>query len=72
MKEKVQKTQKQINNHTKNREQNISSEIESTDTPNSQEYIENNDIEREENVTLQKQEITLEKKYYLKFHRKTY
>ena len=72
MKEKVQKTQKQIKNHTKNSEQNISNEIESTDTPNSQEYIENNDIEREENVTLQKQEITLEKKYYLKFHRKTY
>ena len=49
------------NSHNKNNEQDISHEIEPTNTSNSQENIENNDIEREENVTLQNQEVSPEK-----------
>ena len=38
--------------HTKNNEQDISHEVEPINTSTSQENIENNGIEREENVTL--------------------
>ena len=40
-------------NHTKNNEEDISHEVEPLNTTTSQENIENNDIEREKNVTLQ-------------------
>ena len=56
----------------KNSEQDISYEVEPTNTSNSQENIENNDTEREENVTLQNREVSSEKKIYSKFHRETY
>ena len=49
------------NSHNKNSEQDISHEIEPTNTSDTQENIENNDIEKEENVTLQNQEISPEK-----------
>ena len=47
-------------------------EMEPTNTSNSQENIENNGIARDENVTLQSQEISPDKKYYSKFHRERY
>ena len=50
------------NSHNKNSEKDISHEVEPTNTSNIQENIENNDIKREENVTLQNQEISPEKK----------
>ena len=49
--------------HNKNNEQDISHEVETINTSNSQENIENNDIEREENVTLQNQETSSEKNF---------
>ena len=39
--------------HNKNNEQDISHEVETINTSNSQENIENNDIEREENVIIE-------------------
>ena len=39
--------------HSKNKKQDISHEVETINTSNSQENIKNNDIERKENVTLQ-------------------
>ena len=39
--------------HSKNKEQDISHEVETINTSNSQGNIKNNDIERKENVTLQ-------------------
>ena len=49
--------------HNKNNEQDISHEVEHINTSNSHENIENNDIEREENVTLQNQAISPEKNF---------
>ena len=56
----MKKTQT-TNSHNKNSEQDISYEIEPTNTLDTQENIENNDIEKEDNVTLQNQEISPEK-----------
>ena len=52
------KNSEATNSHNKNSEQDISHEP--TNTSNSQENIETNYIEREENVTLQIQEISPE------------
>ena len=49
------------NSHNKNSEQDISHKIEATNTSNSKENTKNNNTEREENVTLQNQEIFREK-----------
>ena len=57
---KSDKNSETPNCHNKNSEHYISHEIEPANTSNSQENIENNDIEREENVTLQIQEISRE------------
>ena len=62
MKGKAKKTQKQTS-VTKKNEQDISYEVETINTSNSQENIEINDIENEENVTLQKQVISREQFY---------
>ena len=56
-----EKKSETTSSHTENIEQDISHEIEPSNTSNSQENIENNDNEREENVTLQNQEISPEK-----------
>ena len=47
-----EKNSERNNTHNENSEPDISYEVEPTNTSNSQENIENNDIEREENVTL--------------------
>ena len=47
-----EKNSERNNSHNENSEPDISYEVEPTNTSNSQENIENNDIEREENVTL--------------------
>ena len=57
----MKKNSETTNSHRKNSEQDISHEIEPTNTSNSQENVENNDNEREENVTLQNQQISQEK-----------
>ena len=62
MKGKAKKTQKQTS-VTKKNEQDISYEVETINTSNSQENIEINDIENEENVTLQKQAISPENNF---------
>ena len=49
--------------HNKNIEQDISHDVEPINTSNSQENIENNDIGREENVTLQNQETSPERNF---------
>ena len=49
--------------NNKNSQKDISHEIEPTNTSNSQENIENNDIERGKDVTPQNQEISPEKKF---------
>ena len=56
----MKKNSETTNSHNKNSEQDISHEIEPTNTLNSQENIENNETEIEENVTLQNQEISRE------------
>ena len=55
----MKKISETTNSQNKNSEQDISHEVEPTNTTNSQENIENNDIEREEYVTIQNQEIFL-------------
>ena len=49
--------------NNKNSEQDVSHEVEPINTSNSQENIENNDIEKEKDVTLQNQEISPEKNF---------
>ena len=56
----MKKNSETTNSHNKNSEQDISHEIEPTNTLKSQENIENNEAEIEENVTLQNQEISPE------------
>ena len=56
---KAKKTQKQ----TSINEQDFSHEVDPINTSTSQENVENNDIEREENITLQNQEISPEKNF---------
>ena len=60
---KVKKNSETTSSHNKNSEQDISHETEPTNASNSPENIENNDTEREENVTLQNQEIPPEKNF---------
>ena len=55
---------------SKSNEQHISHEVEPINTSNSQENIENNDIEREKSVTLQNQEISPEKNFNQSFTEK--
>ena len=57
----MKKNSETTNSHNKNSEQDISPEIEPTKPLSSQGNIENNFIEREENVTLKNQEISPEK-----------
>ena len=57
--------------HNKNSEQDISYDVEPINTSNSQENLKNNNTEREENITLQNQEISPEKNFYSKFYRET-
>ena len=56
------KSETNISNN-KSSVQDISHEVEPINTSNSQEIIENNDTEREKNVTLQNQEISPEKNF---------
>ena len=58
--------------NNKNSEQDVSHEVEPINTSNSQENIENHDIEREEDVTLQNQEISSRETFHSKFHRETF
>ena len=60
---KSEKDSKTSISNNKSSQKDISHEVEPTNTSNSQENIENNDIERGKDVTLQNQEISPEKNF---------
>ena len=62
-KRKSEKNSKTNTSNNKNSEQDISHEAEPVNTSNSQENMENNEIEREKDVPLQNQDISPEKNY---------
>ena len=62
-KRKSEKNSKTNTSNNKNSEQDISHEDEPVNTSNSQENMENNEIEREKDVPLRNQDISPEKNY---------